>query len=214
MKSRILGFIAWVFYKGISLTWRTTLEEPPEMKALMNPIQPFIMAHWHGDELVLLQLLRRYKVATIASLSKDGEIMNTYLRLEGVLTSRGSSSRGAVGGLKGLLRLVKQGYRCSFAVDGPKGPIHQIKPGVFETSRAMNLPIFAVGISCSSAWTFKKSWNQAYFPKPFAKIAIVWRGPQAIVQRDEDPRSTELQKSLQNLFDVAKHHSAILLAES
>ena len=174
------------------------------MKAALLERSPLILAHWHGDELVLVNLIGKYRIATIASTSKDGEMMNTVIRLFGGVTSRGSSTRGAVTALRGLLSLARKGYNTSFAVDGPKGPIYQIKPGVFEVSRLLSAPIYVAGIKCSRAIKFEKSWNKTYLPKPFAKIQINWEGPWGPASRHTDPRDAKIALELGSLLESAK----------
>jgi lysophospholipid acyltransferase (LPLAT)-like uncharacterized protein len=198
VRKYFLGPLVWLIYKLISLTWRVSTFEPAEMLERIRQHQPTIFAHWHGDEIVLISLLRRYRVATIASTSKDGEMMNTVIHLLGGKTSRGSSTRGAVGALKGLVRLVKsEGRNSSFAVDGPKGPLHKAKPGVFELSRLVDAPIYAVGVACDRAWRFEKSWNKTYFPKPFARLALEWTAVLPAITKAEDPRSETLALTLE-----------------
>lgn len=201
----ILGFIVWLFFRSLSLTWRVTVDEPDSMKSFIKNQQPLIFAHWHGDEVALIYLVGRYRIATITSTSKDGEMMNTVIRLLGGVTTRGSSTRGAIHALKGLVRLVRDKKRnSSFAVDGPKGPIHQVKPGVFEVSRLMASPIYSVGVACSRKWVFEKAWNKAYLPKPFARIHIQWLGPVGPIKKEQDPRSPDLAKSLEDALRNAQ----------
>lgn len=169
--------------------------------------QPFILAHWHGDELSLIQLARRYRIGTIVSTSKDGQLMNQVLIWLGASTSRGSSTRGAVTALKGLIRLVRQGNNCSFAVDGPKGPLHRVKPGLFEVSKALQIPIFWVGVAVDRKIVFHKSWNQAFLPKPFARLKIQWHGPIQPLATDEDPRSPKLAQTLEEELHAAKQQA-------
>ena len=188
----ILGPFVWVIYKSVQMTWRTTLIEPQEMLNSLAEKKPIILAHWHGDEIAVIWTIRRYRVAAITSTSSDGEMMNTVIRLLGAKTARGSSTRGGVGALKGLIRLVKQGYTGSFAVDGPKGPYHKVKPGIFELSKLLGAPIYYSGTSCDRAWRFPKAWNKAFFPKPFAKLYLEWHGPFGPIKDNEDPRSHEL----------------------
>lgn len=175
------------------------------MKLSLKNREPLIFAHWHGDEVALIYMVGRYRIATITSTSKDGEMMNTVIRLLGGVTTRGSSTRGAINALKGLIRLVRDQKRnSSFAVDGPKGPIHQVKPGVFELSRLMASPIYCVGVACDRAWVFHKAWNKAYLPKPFARITMQWTGPFGPVTKDMDPRSEELASTLSNALRDAQ----------
>lgn len=203
--------MTWALYRLMSLTWRLQIDEPPELRRLMKEKKPFILAHWHGDEIVLFGLVPRYRLATIASQSKDGSMMSVMLRLQGTKTSRGSSTRGAVGALKGLLRFAKQGYNCSYAVDGPKGPIYKVKPGVFETSRIMSAPIFVAGVACDRKILFEKSWNKTYLPKLFSKVQVTWKGPIPAVSKDQDARDADLAKSLeQSLFAAAQEARAAI----
>lgn len=200
-----LGILVWAFFKALSKTWRVVVDETPEMKNALANKNPMIFAHWHGDEVALIYLVGRYKLATITSTSKDGEMMNTVIHLLGGVTSRGSSTRGAVNALKGLIRIVKKEKRhTSFAVDGPRGPIYQVKPGVFEFSRLTGGPIFCVGVACDRKWTFHKAWNKAYLPKPFAKIFIQWVGPFGPVTGDQDARSLELANLVKDALQNAQ----------
>jgi lysophospholipid acyltransferase (LPLAT)-like uncharacterized protein len=209
----ILGFIVWIIYKIISSTWRVKISEPPQMRQELDQKKGIILAHFHGDEIALISLARIYKIATMTSTSKDGQIMNTTLNLLGAKTSRGSSTRGGIGALKGLIRLCKEGRSASFAVDGPKGPLHEIKPGVFEFSRLTGANIYTCGVSCDRAWHFPRSWNKTYFPKPFAKLNVVWSGPIPSIDKGLDPRSPELAKALQNQLFDARRNAANFIAD-
>ena len=194
IKGFLLGFLVWLIYKIISMTWRVQIFEPATMQKSLQQKESLILSHFHGDEIALISLVPKYKIATMTSTSKDGEIMNTVLMLLGAKTSRGSSTRGGVSALKGLLSLMKKGHNCSFAVDGPKGPLHKVKPGVFETSRLTKSKIFACGVATDRAWHFPKSWNRTYFPKPFARVAFYWLDPEITVNKDTDPRDANLAK--------------------
>jgi lysophospholipid acyltransferase (LPLAT)-like uncharacterized protein len=189
------------------------LIEPPSLTQSLENQTPVVLAHWHGDELALISIVKRYRIATIASQSKDGELMAKVLGWMGAKTSRGSSTRGGVQALKGLLRLIKDGGNCSFAVDGPKGPLHKVKPGVFEISRMINGPIYAAGVWCDRAILFPRSWNKTYLPKPFAKIVIYWVGPMAAVARDGDPRNPDLALGLEDLLHSARKQAVNFIAD-
>ncbi|MBC7421100.1 MAG: DUF374 domain-containing protein [Bdellovibrio sp.] len=205
-----LGFLIWIIYRSLSLTWKIYIQEPDELKKNVFEKTPVILAHFHGDELALVALTPIYKIATMTSTSKDGELMNTVLHLLGGKTSRGSSTRGGVSALKGLIEHCRNGSNSSIAVDGPKGPIYEVKPGVFELSRLMKSQIFAAGVFCDRAWKFPRSWNKTYLPKPFAKIQVVWLGPSGPVTKQDDPRSPELAKTLQNQLFAAQQQAANL----
>lgn len=184
------------------------------MKLALKNRTPFLLAHWHGDEIALIQLSRRYRIATMTSQSKDGQMMDVIIKLLGAKTSKGSSTRGGVGGLKGLVRLLREGYNCSFAVDGPKGPIYKVKPGIFELSRLVGGPIFYAGVTCDRAVLFPKSWNKTYLPKPFAKIYVHWEGPLDPVTKDQDARDPLLAARLESALSSTKELALKVVAES
>lgn len=203
----ILPFIVYTFYSALRLTWRVRIIESPEMKAAIETGRPFILAHWHGDELGILHLLRRYRPAVMTSTSKDGELMDAVVKKFGAQTSRGSSTRGGVSALKGMLRLAKDGWRPSIAVDGPKGPYHKVKPGIFEISKLTGLEIFPLTVECDRAHVFHKAWNKTFLPLPFANVVCVAGQPLPPVSRGDDAHNPELAAQLEKSLDDAKRHA-------
>ncbi|MFP5518612.1 MAG: lysophospholipid acyltransferase family protein [Bdellovibrionia bacterium] len=203
IRKYFLSSLVFIIYKLLYWTWKIKIVEPPEMTAALKNHTPFIISHWHGDELALIHLAKYLRIATIVSTSKDGELMSTVLTWLGAKQTRGSSTRGGASALKGLIRLVKEGNNAGFAVDGPKGPIYKVKPGVFELSRLLQAPIYAAGVACDSAWHFPKAWNKTFLPKPFARIIIYWVGPIPAATKDVDPRDPQLAESLEmKLWDA------------
>lgn len=211
MKSFFSAIIVFILYRTLLFTWRIEVHYADEMKRDLKNKDPFIVAHWHGDEIALLQTFRTFPLATIVSTSSDGNMMDKIIRWFGGATTRGSSTRGGVGALVGLFKLIKKGWNCSFAVDGPKGPIYKAKPGVFDVSQRLGLRVYAGGVHCDRAWHFPKSWNKTYLPKPFAKITIIWLGPWGPVPEGADPKDPKLAENLENfLFDARRSASNLI----
>ncbi len=192
------------------MTWRLRIFEDDSLKENRSRKIPVILSHFHQDELVLLSMAASYKIATMTSTSKDGEIMTTVLRLMGIRVSRGSSTRGGASALRGLIQLCKNGSNATFAVDGPRGPIYEPKPGVFEFSRLLKSSIYVGGVHCENAWLFPRAWNKTFLPKPFAKVIVVWSKALDPVTKDQDPRSPDLAKALQNQLFAARQHATNL----
>jgi lysophospholipid acyltransferase (LPLAT)-like uncharacterized protein len=209
---RILPFFIFIVYKLLFFTWRITIDEHPDVRRLIDSKAPLILAHWHGDELALFHLVTKYGLATMTSTSKDGQLVDFLLRMLGGKTSRGSSTRGGVSALKGLIRLCRSGHIISIAVDGPRGPIYQPKPGVFELSKLCEARIVPVGVTVSSAFIFKKSWNKTYLPLPFAQIKIKLDEPKIFVDENTNPKDFELSKQLTLQLNAARQHSAKIIA--
>lgn len=206
LRKYVYPFIIWAIYKSLYFTWRVRRHEPAELKKnLADKNQPILFAFYHGDEIAMLQLIGPYHTATMSSKSRDGEVMNRLIRLMGGTTSRGSSSRGAVEALKGLIKIIrKDGYNACLAVDGPRGPIYKVKPGIFEISRLAHASIYYGGVHCDKAWHFPKSWNKTFLPKPFATIDIVWLGPFGPYGKEDDPRDPKLLASAEEQLVLAR----------
>lgn len=200
-RRHVLPVMVFVFYRLLRMTWRVTFDECPAFRRALDNHDPVVIAHWHGDELGLIHLVRRYRIATITSTSKDGELMNRVLVWLGAATARGSSTRGGANAMRGLIsHCRKNGNNVSFAVDGPKGPIHKVKPGVFEFSRLMQAPIFVASIGISRPWVFHRSWNKAVLPKPFSRVHVRIAEGMPVITRDQDPREVALAGKLEKML--------------
>jgi lysophospholipid acyltransferase (LPLAT)-like uncharacterized protein len=196
-RAYVLPWLVLIFYRLWAATWRVEVTESQGLKDAIQSNEPLIFAHWHGIELTIIPLIRRYRVATMTSTSKDGQLIDFAVRKFGGATSKGSSTRGGIGALKGLIRLmVKEGYRASMAVDGPKGPLHQVKPGVFELSRLAGARIVPMGAASSRQIIFHKSWNKAFLPKPFARLQVVFSEPWPVISKGQSAKDGELSSRL------------------
>ncbi len=191
-RTHVLPWLIWIFYRLWFGTWRLHVIESPGLKKALADGEKIVFAHWHGTELAIVSLIRTYRIATMTSTSKDGELMDFTVRRFGGATSRGSSTRGGIGALKGLIRLMSNGYRASMAVDGPKGPLHVVKPGVFELSRLAQARIVAMGSAASREIVFQKSWNKATLPKPFSRVVVYFGEPWPVITKDQSAKDEKM----------------------
>ncbi len=211
-KTRILPYFVWLIYRLWTATWRVKLFEPQELQSdLQDPKTPIIFAFWHGDEIAAVAFTRFFKMATMTSTSNDGELMTRVVHLLGVKTSRGSSTRGGAQALRGLIRLGREGYVTSVAVDGPKGPIHKAKPGVFELSRILGAKIYPCGFFAERSIRFNKSWNKTYLPLPFSRVVMTLGPSLGPVKRSEDPKLSLKASELESQLNATSKLAANLI---
>jgi lysophospholipid acyltransferase (LPLAT)-like uncharacterized protein len=181
-----------IFYWLWVHTWRFRILEHPEFKAAMqNGAVAF--AHWHGDNLILVRIGRKYRCASLASTSSDGEIITRVLKIFGFGMARGSSHRGGVQGLVGMIARVKEGYNPAIAVDGPKGPRHKVKPGIIYVAKHGKIPLIPTGVAMSSALIFNEAWDKTHFPWPFSKVVVSFGAPLEPGGREEGLIQTDLE---------------------
>lgn len=171
LKSTLIAGFYWLY----SHLWRLK-----EFGHFPNKIpgEGRLYAHWHGDELVLIRISAFRRMAIMASTSRDGELMRRILLHLGFRVVRGSSTRGGAAGLKGLIDYVrKEKVNASLAVDGPRGPIYRVKPGILKLAQETGLPIIPGASAAKHRFLFKKAWNRCYLPLPFSKVVVLYGSP-------------------------------------
>ncbi len=127
-KYRRYGLILYYLLKLVGKTLKVKLIRNDKVK---ENEESYIFAFWH-NKLVIPSLCLDYidKRAVLASPSKDGELISVPLEKMGFHMVRGSSDKNSTSSLISLIRLMKQGYSIGTPVDGPKGPIYEVKPGM------------------------------------------------------------------------------------
>jgi len=209
---RFLPFLIALIYRLLRASWRVQIYESPEFQRLRSQKAPVVYAHWHGDELAILHLLKPYRACAMVSTSQDGELMAQAIHHLGARTSRGSATRGGVSALRGILRLAKEGWSPSVAVDGPKGPLHRAKPGVFEISKILQAPIIPLVAHAEPRFVFEKAWNKTYLPLPFSRVQIVFADPLPAIEKAEDGRDEKHAQGLEQALANAQQYARKLIA--
>ena len=105
------------------------------------------------------------------SKSVDGEIIAGVASRTGWDPVRGSSSRGGRDALAAMIEKLKERKIAAHIVDGPRGPMGKIKPGVIRLAQESGAVIVPFYTSADRAWYFN-SWDRFMIPKPFSRVSI------------------------------------------
>lgn len=138
--------------------------------------EPVVFVFWHAQLLPLVYVHRNEGVVVLVSDHADGEYIARVIHRFGFGTARGSSTRGGVKGLKGLLRAAREGRDLALTPDGPLGPRHVFKGGALVAAQRAGLPIIPVALGCSRAWRLD-SWDRFMIPQPFSRIVVRYGKP-------------------------------------
>ncbi len=161
-----------------------------------------VFTHFH-DETFCLPYLRTqgYQYAAIVSQSKDGEIMAQLLEGLGLVTARGSKSRGGVKALIQIRRAMRDLGRIGVVtVDGPRGPRHKVKEGAIYLAYKSDALLTPIRIFISRAKIFQKAWDKFQLPLPFARVRIVIGQPYAIeIPEDSGLDDAAMQREMEAL---------------
>ncbi|MCX6112027.1 MAG: lysophospholipid acyltransferase family protein [Proteobacteria bacterium] len=198
IKIYILPYVLYVAYRIYMLTVRYI--EPPLPKTIKNS-KKYIVAHFHQDELVLINTRINSNFFVMTSTSTDGEMMTRFLRLLGYYCVRGSSTRGGSKALLEMIHTLKiSDYNAVIAVDGPKGPIYKVKQGALILSKQTGYPILPVGIKVSRCYHIQKSWNKVVIPRPFSKVEIKFGSAMKIPSNAKDEKIIEYTQKLEKIL--------------
>ena len=152
---------------------RLHFERPEELKARGVP---FVYTLWHGRMVLPILAHRHEGIITMASRSKDGEIIARWLERNGYVAARGSTGKGGRAGIEDMIAGVRSGRAAALTVDGPKGPPRVVQPGIVRLARATGAWILPFTGSASSPW-FLKSWDRYLVPKPFSRCVVGYGEP-------------------------------------
>jgi lysophospholipid acyltransferase (LPLAT)-like uncharacterized protein len=134
-----------------------------------------IIAIWHETMHLAACRFSNAGYHTLASYSFDGELGTHILRRFGILSVRGSSSRGGSEALQGLELALEHGP-VGWTLDGPKGPRRVAKPGVAILAARAKTPVLPLAMYPSPCWRLH-SWDRLPVPKPFCRISIAYGDP-------------------------------------
>ena len=84
---------------------------------------------------------------------------------------RGSSSRGGAEAMKQLIELVDDRHIC-ITPDGPRGPRHELKPGIVFIASKSGRRIVPSIYAADREWRIKGSWTDQMIPKPFSNVHL------------------------------------------
>jgi lysophospholipid acyltransferase (LPLAT)-like uncharacterized protein len=136
-----------------------------------------IYAFWHGRQFLLFYAYRNTGIVIPASESRDGEIQAGIIGRFGLGVVRGSSKRKGAQALLGLVDALRSGKDIAIAVDGPRGPVYEVKQGITYIAGKLGIPIVPLSVAAKRAWVLEKIWDKYLLPVPFTECVIMYGEP-------------------------------------
>ena len=164
------------------------------------PEGAIIFAFWHGNLLLqpfVYHHLRKHGRANVMiSEHFDGRLIAKTMRFFGLGTIAGSTTKGGARVLRAAISTIKSGVDIGITPDGPKGPRHEIAPGVLAIAKITHVPIVTFYVQAASKWQLK-SWDAFEIPKPFTHLNIFISAP--IYPNDEGFEAQVKAKMMQHV---------------
>ena len=168
LETATVSFVAAWFIRLLRATVRLRHHGDERLREWERGEQRFILAFWHRHLLLMPYAYRGKRgrrISVLVSQSGDGELIARTVARLGIDSSRGSSSRGGIAGMRSLLRKAAEGWDIAFTPDGPRGPASEVQPGVILAAASTGLPIVPVAVAASRAKRLR-SWDRFLMPLP------------------------------------------------
>jgi len=180
---RVAVFLAW---RLIHLLWATCRVQRvlglEQARATVRESHSVIPVYWHQHTLFGVRALLDLrpdglKVGFLISPSVDGTAPAMLVGKVGGHVVRGSSTHTGARALRDYYEtIVKQQISPAITPDGPRGPLHEFKPGAVMLAQLTGKPILPVSIAASHTWRFG-TWDRFELPLPFSRIVIAYGEP-------------------------------------
>lgn len=169
LASSYLRLTAW------TTRWETWNIEYPQR--FWQEGKPFLGCFWHGRMMLIArQWPDNVPVDVLISRHGDGRFISTVISHLGMGTIEGSTSRGAVTALRGVIRALRSGRIVAITPDGPRGPRMRAAGGLALAAAAAGVAVIPVAAAVNRCLILG-SWDRFVLPLPFARGVVVWGEP-------------------------------------
>lgn len=163
----IRGFIAWLVRLMFSVRYSLRLRNIPSFD------HPCVLAIYHDEILLNAAPILGTNMVGMASRNHFGKGIGQYLESCGNGMVYGSPSKGGQDAIYELNACLKDGRPVMIAVDGSRGPRHEIKAGVVVLAKKAKVPLYLMRAK-STGIRFIWAWDKFLWPLPFAKVEYLW----------------------------------------
>jgi cobalt-zinc-cadmium efflux system protein len=214
MVYRIAVVVAWQLVRFFWATCRIHGRPGFERaQAAVRESKSLIPVYWHQHLLfgarALLDLRDDgLKVGFLISASVDGTAPAMLVQRVGGHVIRGSSTHTGARALRDYYEtIVKQQVSPAITPDGPRGPVHEFKPGAVMLAQLTGKPILPISIAASRTWRFG-TWDKFELPLPFSRVVIAYgepvRMPRGLDAESLARMQVEMAQKLQELQAEAR----------
>jgi hypothetical protein len=159
-----------------------------------------IYTAWHDSIFLSTYFWRGRRIVVMTSQSFDGEYIARFIQRFGYGAARGSATRGGVGALVEMARLVREGCPAGFTIDGPRGPRRVAKMGAVMLAKKTGRPVLPFAVNAERRLTLG-SWDRLQIPLPFTRASVRIAPPISVPADADEALLSEKRDELQRALD-------------
>ncbi|MEO0328933.1 MAG: lysophospholipid acyltransferase family protein [Pseudomonadota bacterium] len=175
----ILSRLAIWFLQLVQKT-NSYVVEPVDILDTVRPEQPFIVAVWHGQHILLPILPIGLNASAMISRNFDGEVTarivehfgNQVIRASGGRKQSETLRKGGITGFLEMLQALEKGDNVVQTADIPQGTAKRVGLGIITLAQKSGRPILPLAIASSRRHVFEKAWDKAALNLPFGNTSI------------------------------------------
>ena len=196
------SLVSNLLYTFIILLNRTTdirFVNPGMFRTLRHRKLKPIYTVWHQATFPLLYFYRDRECASFTSDGRKGEILTRCAQKLGYIPVqvpyRANITESAAA-FRQMLKLLKNVDDSACVVDGPAGPIFQIKPGVFHLAAMTGRVIVPLSVRFERKIQLGWRWDKYILPLPWSRVWITIGEPIAVSRESLETHFDALNEKL------------------
>lgn len=168
---------------------------------------------WHEVNSVGFYYYRNRGAGALMEASAKGDLLAAVSNYYGIKDFRITDNHHDMQTVKGtiqFLKYLKAGHDGTIAIDGPNGPYHIVKPGIFAIAQKTGYPIYPAGVWFSRQFCWFWRWDKYQMPLPFSKVYIYIDKPFPVPSTLDETSLKEATFALQKTLDFCMQEAARL----
>lgn len=216
---RFAVVVAWYLVRFFWATCR--VQATPGLlraRTAVRESRSVIPVYWHQHMLFGVRALLNLrddglKLGFLISPSVDGTAPALLVGKIGGHVIRGSSTHTGARALRDYYEtIVKQEISPALTPDGPKGPMHEFKPGAVMLAQLTGKPILPVSVAASHAFRFP-TWDRFELPLPFSRVVIAFGEPVKMPRSVDAESLIRLQQEMAGRLQALQQEARAALRE-
>lgn len=213
-------FVGWHL---VRFFWRTCrVRQVGELEAAQEAVRnsrSVIPVYWHqhilfGVHAVLDLRPHGLKLGFLISPSVDGTAPALLVQKVGGHVIRGSSTHTGARALRDFYEsIVKQEISPAITPDGPRGPLHEFKPGAVMLAQLTGKPILPISVAASRTWRFR-TWDRFELPLPFSRVVIAFGEPVRVPRVLDAEGLARIQREMAERLEALNAAARAALAQA
>ncbi len=176
-----IAFVLALYIRSVYCvtSWVTYHQEIP--LSYLSSNKPFIVCFWHGQLMMLPFAWHPKRLFSkpfymLISGHSDGKLISRIVKLLGIHTIAGSSTKGGDQAFRSILSHLKENHIVGITPDGPSGPARKAKMGIILAAYYAQCDIVPVTFSATNHKIWK-SWDSFFWAFPSKKGVFFWGNP-------------------------------------